>query len=132
MNATPGDSPARSAFWVSAIMHRRLDGAGVPLPAAAPDTKLASPSYCAGTHRSSYGTQETRQLLTAMEGNFAELVKEAHRVMPIQKIAEILQRLISEEISIRGHARAVLEALVEWAQKGKGHRPAHGSTSGWR
>jgi type III secretion protein V len=39
-------------------------------------------------------------------------------VMPIQKIAEILQRLISEDISIRD-MRAVLEALVEWAQKEK-------------
>jgi type III secretion protein V len=38
--------------------------------------------------------------------------------MPIHKIAEILQRLVSEEISIR-NVRTVMEALVEWGQKEK-------------
>jgi type III secretion protein V len=40
------------------------------------------------------------------------------RVMPTQKIGEILQRLVSEDISIR-NLRAILEALVEWGQKEK-------------
>jgi len=64
------------------------------------------------------GIQETRALLTAMEERFPELVKEAHRILPVQKIAEIIQRLVSEDISIRD-MRAVLEALVEWGQKEK-------------
>ena len=46
------------------------------------------------------------------------MVKEAMRVMPTQKIGEILQRLVSEDISIR-NLRTVLEALVEWGQKEK-------------
>lgn len=53
-----------------------------------------------------------------MEERFPDLVKECLRVMPVQKIAEILQRLVSEEVSIR-NLRAVLEALVEWGQKEK-------------
>jgi type III secretion protein V len=64
------------------------------------------------------GVQETRFLLTQMEGSFGELVKEVQRVMPLQKITEILQRLVSEEISIR-NLRTVLEALIEWGQKEK-------------
>ncbi len=64
------------------------------------------------------GIQETKFLLTAMEGRFPDLVKEAQRVLPIQKIAEILQRLVSEEISVR-NLRTVLEALIEWGQKEK-------------
>ncbi|MFP3701347.1 FHIPEP family type III secretion protein, partial [Burkholderia sp. SIMBA_013] len=64
------------------------------------------------------GIQETRFLLTAMEDRFPDLVKEALRVMPVQKIAEILQRLVSEDISVR-NLRAVLEALIEWGQKEK-------------
>ncbi|MRU32277.1 EscV/YscV/HrcV family type III secretion system export apparatus protein, partial [Xylella fastidiosa subsp. multiplex] len=59
-----------------------------------------------------------RFLLTAMEDRFPDLVKEALRVMPVQKIAEILQRLVSEDISVR-NLRAVLEALIEWGQKEK-------------
>ncbi len=64
------------------------------------------------------GIQETKFLLTAMEARFPDLVKEAMRVMPTQKIGEILQRLVSEDISIR-NLRAILEALVEWGQKEK-------------
>ncbi|MHA3904761.1 type III secretion system export apparatus subunit SctV [Castellaniella sp. WN] len=64
------------------------------------------------------GIQETRFLLTAMEDRFPDLVKEALRVMPVQKIAEIMQRLVSEDVSVR-NLRAVLEALIEWGQKEK-------------
>ena len=64
------------------------------------------------------GIQETRYLLSQMEADFAELVKEVQRVLPIQKITEILERLVAEEISIR-NLRAILEALVDWGQKEK-------------
>jgi type III secretion protein V len=64
------------------------------------------------------GIQETKFLLNAMESRFPDLVKEAQRVMPVQKIAEILQRLTQEEISVR-NLRSILEALVEWGQKEK-------------
>ncbi len=64
------------------------------------------------------GIQETRYLLSQMEGSYGELVKEVQRVLPIQKMTEIFQRLVSEEISIR-NLRAILEALVEWGQKEK-------------
>jgi type III secretion protein V len=53
-----------------------------------------------------------------MEARFPDLVREVTRVLPIQKIAEILQRLVSEEISVR-NLRTVLEALIEWGQKEK-------------
>jgi type III secretion protein V len=53
-----------------------------------------------------------------MEQRYPDLVKEAMRVMPTQKIGEVMQRLVSEDISIR-NLRAILEALVEWGQKEK-------------
>ncbi len=64
------------------------------------------------------GIQETKFLMSSMEANYPDLVREATRVLPIQKIAEILQRLVSEEISVR-NLRSVLEALIEWGQKEK-------------
>ncbi len=64
------------------------------------------------------GIQETKFLLSSMEARFPDLVREVTRVLPIQKIAEILQRLVSEEISVR-NLRTVLEALIEWGQKEK-------------
>ncbi|MQA40709.1 type III secretion system export apparatus subunit SctV [Rugamonas aquatica] len=64
------------------------------------------------------GIQETRFLLSSMEERFPDLVKEVQRVMAIQKIAEILQRLVSEDVSIR-NLRTILEALIDWGQKEK-------------
>ncbi|WP_020408634.1 type III secretion system export apparatus subunit SctV [Hahella ganghwensis] len=64
------------------------------------------------------GIQETRFLLEKMEDRYGELVKEVQRLLPIQKITEIFQRLVSEDISIR-NLRNILEALVEWGQKEK-------------
>jgi type III secretion protein V len=64
------------------------------------------------------GIQETMYLMNQMQKNFGELVREATRVLPIITITDVLQRLVSEEISIRD-MRTVLEALVEWGQREK-------------
>ena len=64
------------------------------------------------------GIQETKFLLSAMEARFPDLVKESTRVLPMQKMAEILQRLVSEDISVR-NLRTVMESLIEWGQKEK-------------
>jgi len=64
------------------------------------------------------GIQEARYMLSEMEGTYDDLVKEVQRLIPIQKITEVFQRLVSEDISIR-NMRAILEALVEWGQKEK-------------
>ena len=53
-----------------------------------------------------------------MEARFAELVREAQRILPIQKITEVMQRLVQEEISIRD-LRTILQSLIEWGQKEK-------------
>ncbi len=64
------------------------------------------------------GLQESKFLLERMEAQFPELVKEVSRILPIQRISEIFQRLVQEQISIRD-LRTILEALIEWGQKEK-------------
>lgn len=64
------------------------------------------------------GVQETRVLMDAMEQEYAELVKEVQRQLPLGKIADILQRLVEEGISIRD-LRAIFETLIVWAVKEK-------------
>jgi type III secretion protein V len=64
------------------------------------------------------GVQETRFLMDSMESNYAELVKEAQRQLPIGKISDMLQRLVGEGVSIRD-LRSILEALIEWAPREK-------------
>ena len=64
------------------------------------------------------GIQETRYLLEQMEGNFGELIKEVQRLLPVNKVAEIFQRLVAEDVSIR-NLRTILQSLVVWGHKEK-------------
>ncbi|MFC4160064.1 type III secretion system export apparatus subunit SctV [Chitinimonas lacunae] len=110
--------PGLPTLWVSDQLREPLGRAGIahmePTQVLTYHLAFVLKKYAADF----IGIQETKFLLTAMEGRFPDLVKEAQRVLPIQKIAEILQRLVSEEISVR-NLRTVLEALIEWGQKEK-------------
>lgn len=64
------------------------------------------------------GLQETRFLMEEFEKTSPEIVREAMRVLPAQKITEVFQRLVQEDISIR-NLKAILQALIEWGQKEK-------------
>jgi type III secretion protein V len=71
------------------------------------------------SHASEFvGIQETMFLMNQMQKNFGELVREATRLLPIVTITDVMQRLVSEEISIRD-MRTILEALVTWGQREK-------------
>lgn len=64
------------------------------------------------------GVQEARYLMDAMEKRYSELVKELQRQLPIGKITETLQRLVSEGVSIRD-LRMIFGTLIEWAPREK-------------
>ena len=64
------------------------------------------------------GLQESKFLLDKMEERAPDLVREATRLLPVQRISDIFQRLVSEQVSIRD-LRAILEAVIEWAPKEK-------------
>jgi type III secretion protein V len=106
------------ALWVPEAMAEPMRTAGLSIM----DTSQILTYHLASVLRKYspdfIGIQETKFLLTAMEARFPDLVKEAMRVMPTQKVGEILQRLVSEDISIR-NLRAIMESLVEWGQKEK-------------
>lgn len=64
----------------------------------------------------SFGIQETKDLLDGLEEKYPELLKEAYRHATVQRIAEVLQRLIRESISIR-NMKVILDAISQWAPK---------------
>ncbi|MGR4001306.1 MAG: type III secretion system export apparatus subunit SctV [Alphaproteobacteria bacterium] len=64
------------------------------------------------------GIQETRRILQRMETENGELVKEVQRVLPIQTVAELLRRLVQENVSIRD-LRQIFGAIVEWGSREK-------------
>lgn len=113
-----GFLPGIPTLWASADLKGPIANAGI---AFLEPTQLLSYhiALVLKKHAAEFiGIQETRALLTDMETRFPELAKEIQRVMPIHKIAEILQRLVGEGVSIR-NLRSVMEALIEWGQKEK-------------
>ncbi len=110
--------PNIPTLWVPASLKDTLERAGVPVMDASQVLTYHLAFVLKKYSADFLGIQETKFLMGAMEARFPDLVKEVTRVMPIQKIAEILQRLVSEEVSVR-NLRAVLESLVEWGQKEK-------------
>lgn len=65
-----------------------------------------------------FGIQETKKMLDQMEKNTPDLLKEVLRNVTVQKIAEVLQRLLSERISIRNF-KLILETLAQWGGREK-------------
>ena len=64
------------------------------------------------------GIQEVRAILEFVEKSFPDLIKEVTRLVPLQKLTEIIRRLVQEQVSIKD-LRTILEALSEWAQTEK-------------
>lgn len=64
------------------------------------------------------GIQEVRAILEFVEKSFPDLIKEVTRLVPLQKLTDILRRLVQEQISIKD-VRTILESLSEWAQTEK-------------
>jgi type III secretion protein V len=110
--------PNIPTVWVTATLRDSLSKAGIPFMDASQVLTYHLAFVLKKYSGDFIGIQETRFLLTQMEARFPDLVKEVTRVLPIQKIAEILQRLVSEDISVR-NLRTVMEALIEWGQKEK-------------
>ncbi len=64
------------------------------------------------------GIQEATALLTRASADVPDVVKEVLRALQMQRVAEVLRRLVAEEVSIR-NLRDILEALAEAAQREK-------------
>ncbi|MGL4858760.1 MAG: EscV/YscV/HrcV family type III secretion system export apparatus protein [Enterobacteriaceae bacterium] len=108
----------RTVCWIDHAMQERARSQNITFY-----TVEEIPAYLAGWVIERYaaefiGVQETRYLMDSMEGRYNALVKELQRLLPVGKVAEILQRLAGENISIRD-LRTIFETLVEWGPKEK-------------
>ena len=110
--------PDVEPLWVSESDMPRLEQAGI---SCMPHARILAYhlSLLLSRHASSFlGMQESKYLLDRMEERAPDLVREVTRLLPVQRIAEIFQRLVQEQISIRD-LRSILEALIEWSPKEK-------------
>jgi type III secretion protein V len=110
--------PNLATTWVDSEHADRLKQLGVQYMAET-DVIGYHLAYVLRRHAEEFlGIQETKQLIDAMERDYRELVKEVQRVLSVQKINEVLKRLVSEDVSIR-NLRAIFEAVIDWAPKEK-------------
>ena len=63
------------------------------------------------------GIQETKNMLDKLQ-DYQDLIKELLRMLPLNKITEVFQRLISENISLRNF-KVILDTMLEWGQREK-------------
>jgi type III secretion protein V len=110
--------PRTPSLWVSMKHLPTLEKAGMQVMTLSSMLTFHL-AHILKSHASEFvGVQETMFLMNQMQKNFAELVREVTRLLPITTITDVMQRLVSEEISIRD-MRTVLEALVQWGQREK-------------
>lgn len=65
-----------------------------------------------------FGTQEASSYVGRAAMDMPDVAKEVLRALPLQRVADILRRLVEEEVAIR-NARDILEALADAAQREK-------------
>ena len=64
------------------------------------------------------GIQEAQWLLDQLGTDYPGLVAEVTKALPLQKIADVLRRLLEEQVSVR-NVRGIMESLVVWGPKEK-------------
>ncbi|MBQ8707424.1 MAG: type III secretion system export apparatus subunit SctV [Succinivibrionaceae bacterium] len=110
--------PSEKAWWVREDQAQKLSTLGVSFLSHAKvislHLSLVLVRHCADF----IGLQEAKYLLDKMEERAPDLVHEATRLLPLQKFADCLKRLVQEQISIRD-LKNILEAIIQWAPKEK-------------
>jgi type III secretion protein V len=114
--AGPQIGRKRASMWVPERYRPVLAASGIEVLEPA-EVVVKSLSEALRRYATQFiGIQETREILTRAEKDSPDLVKEAQKIMPLQKIAEILRRLLDENVPIN-NIRAILEAVVEWGPR---------------
>jgi type III secretion protein V len=109
---------SRPACWVSPTDLATLRAAGID---ALDAQQLVVRHFGETMRRQAHqflGVQEVNYLITKMTADYPDLVKEMLRAVSLQKVADILRRLVQEGVSVR-NLRDVFESLAEWGQREK-------------
>jgi type III secretion protein V len=64
------------------------------------------------------GVQEVQWVIDRAMPDYPGLVAELQKVLPLQRVAEILRRLLEEQVPIR-NVRSIFESLIAWGPKEK-------------
>ncbi|KVT72970.1 type III secretion system protein InvA [Burkholderia ubonensis] len=104
--------------WVSPSDGEKLAKLGYQLRPALDELYHALAALLARHVNEYFGVQETKHMLDQLEAKYPDLLKEVQRHATVQRIAEVLQRLLAERISVR-NMKLIMEALALWAPREK-------------
>lgn len=112
------DSNKQTSVWVRSSEREKLQNLGHQLRTAYDEFYRCLVTLLARNISEFFGVQESKVLLDEMEARYPDLVKEVYRHAPVQKVAELLQRLVAERISVR-NMKLILETLAHWGSREK-------------
>ncbi|UXH78299.1 type III secretion system export apparatus subunit SctV [Roseateles amylovorans] len=64
------------------------------------------------------GVQEIQWIVDKAAADYPGLVAEVQKILPLQRIAEVMRRLLEEQVPIR-NVRSIFESLITWGPKEK-------------
>lgn len=64
------------------------------------------------------GVQEAQWVMDRVNTEYPSLIAEAQKALPVQRIAEVLRRLLEEQVPIR-NIKTILESIINWGPKEK-------------
>lgn len=64
------------------------------------------------------GVQEVQWVIDRVVAEYPGLVAEVQKILPLQRIAEVMRRLLEEQVPIR-NVRSIFESLIAWGPKEK-------------
>lgn len=104
--------------WVQPTETANLSKLGYQLRPAVDELYHCLAALLARNVNEYFGVQETKHMLDQLESKYPDLLKEVLRHATVQRIAEVIQRLLSERISVR-NMKLLMEALALWAPREK-------------
>jgi len=119
--ALHGRDASHGQTWELMVYETPVAAGAMPPASAGPCAPLLAEAMRQTLRRHAplfVGIQETTAMLTQASAELPDVVKEVLRALPIQRVAEVLRRLVAEEVSIR-NLRDVLESLAESGQREK-------------
>ena len=105
-------------YWIAAERAGQIEAMGFTLRKDVDEFYLSVSLVLTRYIHEFFGVQETKNLLDELEPRYPELLKETYRHSSVQKMSEVLQRLLNERISVR-NIKLILDAMTKWAPKEK-------------
>lgn len=112
------EAGGNESAWVPSAQEGALSRMGIATRPALDELRAQFISVVLRNIKEFFGVQEAKRLLDDVEKKYPELIKESYRHASVQRISEVLQRLLGEKISIR-NMKLILEALALWAPREK-------------